>query len=146
MMQIPAVFVDSDVVISSLLSESGAAHLLMNKADLKRYVSNISRKELKIVGDRLNLNKDKLGATIKTRFEVVELETTTNQLKEKYADYTSDVNDTHIVAGTVKSKVKFLILYNLKHFKMDKIKKDFNITVTTPGRFLQYLRSLHSTD
>lgn len=73
------VFTDSDVIISSLISSSGASHLLLESAEsTKFFVSNISTKELKKV---------------------------------------------------------------IRHFKVDKILKDFNIIVTTPGKFLQYLRS-----
>lgn len=135
------IFVDSDVVISSLISTFGAAYFLVNSENLTLFISNLSFLELKIVTERLGIDRKKLNVLIK-RFNLVRLETTPERLKEKYKDYITDLNDAHIVAGAVKAKVKFLISYNIKHFKVDKIKRDLNIIVTTPAHLLQYLRSI----
>ena len=55
------IFVDSDVVISSLISQTGAAFLLLNQIDsFEQFVSNISVKELEQVVNRLNLDPKKL--------------------------------------------------------------------------------------
>ena len=44
------VFLDSDVVISFLLSDSGAAHILVNLDGLtNKYISNLSLKEITAV-------------------------------------------------------------------------------------------------
>ena len=59
-----------------------------------------------------------------------------------FGQHSRDPNDAHIIAGAVKAKAQFLLTYNLKDYKIDKIKKDFGIIVTTPAKFLQYLRSL----
>lgn len=136
------VFVDSDVVVSSLISQSGAAHFLVNNARLNLFISDISFKELEIVVERLGLNRESLEETVKKGFKVIKLRKTLTEVKNIYADYVIDINDTHIVAGAVEAKVKFLISYNLKHFKTDKIKTDFDILLTKPATFLQYLRSL----
>lgn len=39
------VFTDSDVVISSLISTSGAANLLLNNSQVKNIISDVSVKE-----------------------------------------------------------------------------------------------------
>lgn len=135
-------FVDSDVVVSSLFSQSGAAYLLINNANLKLFISDISFKELEIVVERLGLDRERLEEVVKKRFKIIKLKKTLAEVKKIYAPYVMDVNDTHIVAGAVQSQVKFLISYNLKHFKTDKIKTDFDILPTKPATFLQYLRSL----
>jgi len=141
-----SVFVDSDVVISSLISSSGAASLLLKKKikNLKLFISNFSQKELKIVSQRLEIKPDSLEKLVKNRFEIVNLKENNKSLKEKYADYVLDKNDAHIVAGAVKSKAKFLLTYNWRHFKREKIKNDFNVIILTPALFLQYLRSKNS--
>ena len=123
------VFVDSDVIISSLISNSGAASELVNNFEIIKIVSNFSIKELGIVKTRLKINKP-----------LPELEVLTITNIKKYSIHSSDVNDAHIVAGAHQAKVKFLITYNLKHYKIDKIKRDLNIIIMTPGMFLQYLR------
>lgn len=124
------VFVDSDVVISSLISNTGAsAQLLKTNNDIIKIISNLSKKELKIVMTRLKMDKPlpKLKIVIIHNFK-------------KYSVYSTDPNDAHIVAGAHQAKVNFLITYNLRHYRVERIKQDLNIIVMTPGIFLQYLR------
>lgn len=74
------------------------------------------------------------------RLKLVKLENL-KAVKEKFAKYVVDKNDTHIVAGVVRARAKFLISYNLRHYRADVIKGDFGIIIMSPGKFLQYLRS-----
>jgi len=141
MKRLPPIFVDSDIVVSSLISKTGATYLLINKTSVERWISNLSQKEIKIVAERLNLDKKK-SKNIFTRFKTIKLKEVTKKLKEKYISYVVDLNDAHILAGAIEAKTGFLVSYNLKHFKIDKIKADFKIIVLTPAKFLQYLRSL----
>jgi len=136
------VFVDSDVVISSLISSKGAAYHLINETHIKRFISNKSIAEIKRVAKELNIDGARLSETLEKNFSKVELKDSLVKIKEKYGEYTSDQHDTHITAGAHAAKVKFLISYNLKDFRAEEINEDFNIILMTPARFLQYLRSL----
>ena len=137
------IFVDSDVVISSLISSSGASYFLLNQAaNLECYISNISQKELVEVAKRLKISQDKLKNLLRQRFKKIYIKENLTEIKLGYSEYTIDSDDTHIVAGARQSKANFLISYNTGHFKIDKIKQAFNMTVMTPAVFLQYLRSL----
>lgn len=136
------IFVDSDVVISSLISTKGAAHLLLYTQKSNFVISNISKKELEEVVDRLELSRDKLEQLVNERFEIIPLPTTLEKIKRDFYSYTSDTDDTHIVAGAKKAKAKFLLTYNLRHFNRRKIQEDLGITILTPAQYLQYLRSL----
>ena len=136
------IFLDSDVVISSLISKKGAAYLLLNSKNLEYFVSNFSIKELNVVVGRLDLDRVSLNNLIKNRFKQIKLKETAGKLKDKFNEYVLDINDAHIIGGAQKAQVKFLISYNIKDFKVDNIKKDFNIIIATPANFLQYLRSL----
>jgi putative PIN family toxin of toxin-antitoxin system len=136
------VYIDSDVIISSLISSVGAANLLINKTNINRYISNFSYKELDIVVDRLGLNKKKFEELIKKNFLIIKLYESLQEIKKKYSTYIYDPNDAHIIAGAFKAKTNFIISYNIKHFKIDKIKQDLNIIICKPAVFLQYLRSL----
>ena len=137
------VFVDSDVVISSLISSTGAAFLLLNQTDdIELYISNISMSELERVTERLSLDGQTLKKLAKRRFTILQLGKTAEEMKKQFSDYVLDIDDAHIVAGAVRAKVQFLISYNTKHFKSDKLREDFNIILSTPANFLQYLRSL----
>ncbi len=139
------IFVDSDVTISSLLSSSGAAYFLLNKFNLELYISNISIKEIKRGVDKLDLDNEKFQNLLKKRLRAIKLKEDKigiERIKITFKDYVFDEDDTHIVAGAIKSKAKLILTYNIKDFKLDKIKRDLNILVTTPAKFLQYLRSL----
>lgn len=139
---IKKVFVDSDVIISSLVSSTGASYFLLNQtSNLEFYISNISQKELIEVADRLKISQNKLQNLLKKRFKEVQIEDLA-KIRLNYSEYTVDLDDIHIVAGARQSKVNFLISYNTRHFKIDRIKQDFNIVVMTPAIFLQYLRSI----
>ena len=136
------IFLDSDVVISSLISKSGVAYLLINSSfpNLGLFVSNLSVQEITKVSKRLNLDQKRLKVAI-GKLDKIMMEDQLIDIKKKYRDYVSDIDDTHIVAGAVKSKARFLISYNIKDFKVGKIKQDFNIIVTSPANLIQYLRT-----
>lgn len=136
------VFVDSDVVISSLISEKGAAHLLLNEQKSKFTISNISKIELERVASRLEIEESRLQILVKTRLKLIKLTADLKKIKNDFKNYTTDPNDAHIIAGASRAKAKFLLTYNLKHFKKQKINENLGIIVLTPAQYLQYSRSL----
>lgn len=136
------VFFDSDVIISSIISSVGASYQLINQKSITPYISSLSYKELLIVTERLRLNKIKLISLIKEKITITKIKLNIKQVKNEFKNYVKDIDDTHIIAGAIESKVKFIISYNLKHFEINKIKEDFKIKIITPGSFLQYLRSI----
>ncbi len=139
------IFVDSDVAISSLLSQNGAAYFILNKVDLELYISNISIREIKRGVDKLDLDNEKFQNLLKNRLKTIKLKEDKADIKRvkiTFKDYVFDNNDAHIVAGAIKSKAKIILTYNIKDFRIDKIAGNFKIVVITPAKFLQYLRSL----
>ena len=140
MSKIP-VFIDSDVIISSLISSTGAASLLCKELEIDRYISNRSNKELSIVVERLGIQKDRLEELITDNCKMIEITESKKIIVTQFGKYTFDLDDCHIVAGAKKSKAKFLTTYNIRHFKIDKIKDDLGIIVLRPAQLLQYLRS-----
>jgi len=136
------VFVDSDVVISSLISAKGAAYFLLSKQESNFIISNISQAELEKVAGKLNLDKNKLRVLINKKLKKVKLTANLEKIREDFQSYTLDVNDAHIVAGATKAKARFLLTYNVRHFKRHKINQELGIIILTPAQYLQYLRSL----
>lgn len=135
------VFVDTDVVISSLISSTSAAFILLNQTDeIDLLVSDKSNEEIEKVIKRLDLDIKKARNLINKRFSIVQLKRIQN-LKSEFKDYVLDVNDAHIVAGAKAANAKFLVSYNTRHFKTDMLKEDFNIILCSPGNLLQHLRS-----
>lgn len=138
------VFIDSDVIISSLLSQSGASHIIIqnNYNRLDSFVSNFSYEELNNTADKLRIDKNKLDKILQNKIKLIKLKQDKEAILNKYGNYTYDIEDAHIVAGAAKAKSKFLVTFNAKDYKIDKIYQDFGIRVIVPGELLQYLRSL----
>lgn len=139
------VYVDSDVVISSLLSKKGAGYFLLHKQrdekKLQLYISNWSKKEIEKVSRRLEIPSKPSEAF--RAFELIRLGSDVKKLKKEFGQYTNDPNDSHIIAGLAKSKADFLVTYNFRDYKVEKIKRELNAIVTTPGKLLQYLRTIN---
>ena len=133
-------YLDSDVIVSSCLSTTGAANLLINQKTLVKFYTNVQKQELEIVFERLSITPSKLSQTL----EKCTLVTLKSPNLDSFSKYTTDPNDRHIIAGAVVSGSKFLISYNLKHFHLESLKRDFNLNTLTPAQFLQFLRSTKS--
>ncbi len=134
------VFVDSDVIVSSVISDSGAAFdLLKNHPEIDKLISNYSRQEIIRVADRLSLVKSVTKARFKS-CKQIDLDTSIEEIKKDYAKYVSDAKDAHIVAGAAAAEADFLVSYNLRHFRLNLIKEELNIVGLRPGGLLQFLR------
>lgn len=139
------IFIDSDVIISSLLSSTGASYQLLHYfKDIDKYISIYSKQELLIVIERMKIDQYKFQELLENSIKVIDIEESIKDIKINYNKYTLDENDAHIVAGNRLSSVNFLVSYNTKHFREEQIKRDFNIIVITPGIFIQYLRSMNN--
>lgn len=94
-----------------------------------------------MVVKRLGIDESKLKMLIATGCSVVRMKESVAAIKKDFQVYVSDVNDAHIVAGTKRAKTAFLVTYNVRHFSLERIKKDLGILVVRPAQLLQYLRS-----
>ncbi|MDP3994712.1 MAG: putative toxin-antitoxin system toxin component, PIN family [bacterium] len=140
------VLLDTDVVISSLLSVKGASYeIIHKKPNIEKVISKTIEKEASIVSERLRLNKKLLAQTFR-KTKIISLDIKRKSLINKYRRYVFDTEDSHVVASAEKSSAKFLLTYNTKHYDSEKIKNDFKIIVMKPGIFLQYLRSREGTE
>lgn len=137
------VFIDSDVVISSLLSQTGASNLIVNNADLRSFISNFSHEELNRTVDKLGIDKNKLERILKTRLKIIKIKLDKEKILDRFASYTNDIKDAYIVAGAKAAQAKFLVTFNTKDYKIEKIQQDFGLRVILPGELLQYLRSIY---
>ncbi|HVF69564.1 MAG TPA: hypothetical protein VNA13_03285, partial [Xanthomonadales bacterium] len=69
------VFVDSDVVVSSIISKTGAANLLLTATSIQKIISNISQKEIVGVVKRMSL-KSSETANIMRKCKLINLNDT----------------------------------------------------------------------
>ena len=135
------VFLDTDVVISALLSKTGASYELIKNPEVSKIVSKTVQKEINEVTKRLNIDKRETKRIFKN-IRATPLNLTKKEVFEEYKKFVFDEKDSHVVAGANRAKSRFLLTHNLKHYQVDKIKAEFGILVLKPGNFLQYLRSL----
>ncbi|MBP9690446.1 PIN domain-containing protein [Candidatus Woesebacteria bacterium] len=137
------VYFDSDCIISSIISQKGAAYLLRERVKNKQihgYISSISVCEVTKAIPILNLSTQATQYAL-GEFEMIQLSSTALSYGKKYVDYVSDVYDGHVVAGAIDAKARFLVTYNAKHFQIERLKRDHNIILLSPGMMVQYLRS-----
>jgi predicted nucleic acid-binding protein len=130
------VFLDSDVVISALLSNIGASATIIKNKHINKTISRAVQQEVKIVSKRHKILKKLPKILISARH------LGKRRIVKTYARYVFDQQDSHVVAAAHHSKSKFLITHNIRHYNQTKIKADLNIIVTSPGKLLQHLRTL----
>ncbi len=135
------VFIDTDVFISSLLSKKGAAfELLTKQSRLKKYISNYSQKEIFRTAQKLKIEKNKVKKKLQ-QCQQINISQSIKKILQTYISYVNDKNDAHILAGAIKSNSKFLVTYNLRDYKINLIKNDFEIICLKPANLLQILRN-----
>lgn len=133
----PTAFIDSNVVVSAIFSDRGAASHLIFETKVPLFISKQVRKESAEAVRRAGITSNNLVAA------VYHLQTTQNVDRiDPFLPYVLDKDDAHIVAGAVAAEANFLITYNLRHYRINKIKSELGVIIHTPGQFLQYLRSL----
>jgi predicted nucleic acid-binding protein len=70
------------VIISALLSSSGAAYSLLHNTDaVKLCISNLSLQEIRIVVERLSIDSKKLASLLEGNIEIVQLQYTKETVK-----------------------------------------------------------------
>lgn len=132
------VFIDSDVIVSALLSSKGASFNILNNTNIVRIITTVIKEEVLEVASRLNLPAP--NQTVE-KLQVMNITLDKARIVQQYFPYVLDQEDSHVIAGAKKAKVRFLLTHNLKHYKTDKINKDFDILIMKPGTFLQFLRN-----
>lgn len=134
------VFLDTDVIISSLLSQKGASFEILNSEKIDKLISKSIRSEAEIVTIRKNLNETVLAKMLKNT-KTIPTNISKEKLIKSFSQYVLDIEDSHVVSGAKKSKAKFLLTHNKRHYHARRIKNELDIEVLKPGEFLQYLRS-----
>lgn len=135
------IVLDTDVIISALLSERGASYKLINDAKVKMIISKAIAAEVTDVAAREDITKSAVRAIL-AKLKLTQLFLSKEKLLEKYSNYVFDDEDSHVIACAHISKSDFLLTHNIRHYHVLKIKNDLGIKVFRPGDFLQYLRSL----
>ncbi len=133
------VFLDTDVIISSLLSRSGASYELITHTKVKKIISTAVKKEVIQVSKRHGIEPKKATALLKN-IKIFSINLSKEHILKSYSKFVFDNEDSHVVVGAQKSGSNILLTHNTKHYNITKIKNDLDIVIMKPGNFLQYLR------
>lgn len=138
------IFLDSSALIEGAISESGAAHVLLNLGEIKDIVLITSELVLleseRSMAKKSPSNLNDLRSLIKSsNMRIVE-----NPSKEEVEAnlyIIKDPNDVPILLAAMKAKVDYLATHNRRHFLDDpKVAEKSGIKIGTPGDVLAWLR------
>ncbi len=138
------IFLDSSALIAGAISESGAAHVLLNLGESQDIVLTVS--ELVVLESERSMakkapsNLNDLRSLIKSsNLRIVE--NPTKEEVEANLYLINDPNDVPILLAAMKAKVDYLATHNRKHFLDDpKVVERSGIKIGTPGDVLAWLR------
>ena len=143
-MKKPHIFLDSSALIAGVISDTGAAHALLELAEeehieitISEFVviesersvaikspQNIPHLRDLIIKSLLNIIRDPSPKEIRDNLYLI-----------------SDPNDVPILLSAMKAKVDFLATHNRKHFLDDpKVSENSGLKIGTPGDALAWVR------
>ena len=138
------IFLDSSALIAGAISETGAAHVLLQLGESEDILLTIS--EMVVVESERSIakkslrNLNDLRSLIKTaKFRIVD----DPPRKEVEANLylIDDPNDVPILLAAMKAHVDYLATHNRKHFLDDpKVTERSGIKIGTPGDVLAWIR------
>jgi predicted nucleic acid-binding protein len=138
------IFLDSSALIAGAISESGAAHILLNLGESKDIVLTVS--ELVIVESERAMakkapsNLNDLRSLIKSSNLKI-IENPSRKEVEANLYLIKDPNDVPILLAAIKAKVDYLATHNRKHFLDDpQVAERSGLRIGTPGDVLAWLR------
>jgi len=138
------IFLDSSALIAGAISESGAAHVLLNLGESQDIVLTVS--ELVILESERSMAK-KAPSNLNNLRNLMRssnlriVENPTKAEVEANLYLINDPNDVPILLAAMKAKVDYLATHNRKHFLDDpKVAERSGIKIGTPGDVLAWLR------
>jgi len=140
----PNIFLDSSVLIAGAISDSGAAHALLQLGETEDILLTVSEMVL-VESERSVARKspDSLN-DLRRLIKIANLRIVGNPSKKVIAAnlyIIKDPNDVPILLSAMKSKVDFLATHNRKHFLDDpKVAEKSGLRIGTPGDALAWIR------
>ena len=138
------IFLDSSALIAGIISETGAAHVLLQLGeteDITLMISEVVFHETersvarKSPNDLADVQKEIKKARIKI------FEDPTNEEVQANLYLMDDPNDVPILLAAIKAKVDYLATHDHKHFLDDpKVAERAGIKIGTPGEVLAWIR------
>ncbi len=138
------IFLDSSALIAGAISESGAAHVLLNLGESRDIVLTVS--ELVIIESERSIarkspsNLNDLRRLIKSANLQIVRDPSRKEVEAKLY-LINDPTDMPILVAAMKAKVDYLATHNRKHFLDNpKVAELSGLRIGTPGEVLVWLR------
>ena len=138
------IFLDSSALIAGAISETGAAHVLLQIGESEDILLTVS--EMVIVESERSVakksppNLNDLRKLIKTAKLRIVNDPSRKEV-EANLDLIEDPNDVPILLAAMKAKVDYLATHNRRHFLDDpKVAERAGIRIGTPGDVLAWIR------
>jgi len=138
------IFLDSSALIAGTISESGAAHVLLNLGESQDIILTVSELVIwesersmarKVPGNLNDLRRLLRSANLRI------VENPSRKEVEANLYLINDPNDVPILLAAMKAKVDYLATHNRKHFLDDpKVAEKSGLRIGTPGDVLVWLR------
>ncbi|MCI0610554.1 MAG: PIN domain-containing protein [Anaerolineae bacterium] len=138
------IFLDSSALIAGVISETGAAHVLLQLGESEDILLTISEMVLveseRSIAKKSPRNLNDLRSLIKTAKLRIVNDPTKKEV-EANLYLIEDPNDVPILLAAIKAKVDYLATHNRKHFIDDpKVAERLGIRIGTLGDVLAWIR------
>jgi predicted nucleic acid-binding protein len=138
------IFLDSSALIAGAISESGAAHVLLNLGETQDILLTVSELVIfeseRAIARKAPSNLNDLRELIRSS-NIRIVENPTRGEVEANLYLIDDPNDVPILLAALKAKVDYLATHNRRHFLDDpKVAEKAGIKIGTPGDVLAWLR------
>ncbi len=138
------IFLDSSALIAGAISESGAAHILLNLGESKDIVLTVSESVIveseRAIAKKAPGNLNDLRSLIKSSHLKL-VENPSRKEVEANLYLIKDPNDVPILLAAIKAKVDYLATHNRKYFLEDpQVAERSGLRIGTPGDVLAWLR------
>ena len=138
------IFLDSSALIAGAISETGAAHVLLQIGESEDILLTVSEMVIveseRSVAKKSPRNLNDLRKLIKTAKLRIVNDPSRKEV-EANLDLIEDPNDVPILLAAMKAKVDYLATHNRRHFLDDpKVAEREGIRIGTPGDVLAWIR------
>jgi predicted nucleic acid-binding protein len=138
------IFLDSSALIAGAISETGAAHVLLQIGESEDILLTVSEMVIveseRSVAKKSPRNLNDLRKLIKTAKLRIVNDRSRKEV-EANLDLIEDPNDVPILLAAMKAKVDYLATHNRRHFLDDpKVAERAGIRIGTPGDVLAWIR------
>lgn len=138
------IFLDSSVLISGIISSTGAAHVLLQLGETEDIVLTISEFVLLETEASISKKSPKNLANIKKEIQSARIKIVPNPPREEVMAnlyLIDDPEDVPILLAAIKAKVDYLATLDRKHFLKDtKVSERTGLRIGIPGDVLIWIR------